>query len=409
MDVSAIYYTSACEPFVAPLTALLTSLDTPAQWAPAQWRAIASLQESAVSSMVIVHESDITEAEYPLLAGRDALILQKNWCLQDTAKWLAKGASDCLAASDTERVAAWILTQQRRREISRFNHDSTILQCIIDAIPAPIFYKDEQHIYRGCNNAFSRFIGRPAEKIINHSVFDIAPRELAETYYQADCELLKQGGTQRYEAKVKQCDGSLRDIEFHKAVFFKPNGNIGGQVGVMLDVTERNELTKQLKISSLKDPLTGIGNRREFDTVAKREFIQHRQAGKPLSLLALDIDHFKKINDTHGHQVGDEALQFMVNICKKALRDGDSIYRVGGEEFYILLPNTNLSQSRLIAERIRITLRESTLNVTDEPLQITTSIGIAELTHPTSLEIPLRQADEALYRAKREGRDRVCS
>merc|ERR1712000_671151 len=106
--------------------------------------------------------------------------------------------------------------------------------------------------------------------------FDVAPADLAQRYYEADETLLEQRGCQRYEAPVRYADGSFRDIEFHKAVFFKPDGGVGGQVGVMLDVTERNQLMHKLEKFSHTDPLTGTGNRREFDAVAHRELRRHR-------------------------------------------------------------------------------------------------------------------------------------
>jgi len=116
---------------------------------------------------------------------------------------------------------------------------SVMLQTLIEAIPAPVFYKDTDHIYRGCNSAFSAFIGLTKEKIIGASVYDVAPKDLADTYRAADDALFAAGGNQVYEAGVTFADGSLHDVMFHKAVFENDDGSIGGLIGVMLDITKR--------------------------------------------------------------------------------------------------------------------------------------------------------------------------
>jgi len=119
------------------------------------------------------------------------------------------------------------------------------LQTLLDAIPFPVFYKDRNHIYRGCNKEFSRYIGIPADKIIGASVYDVAPRELADVYRKADDQLFQQGGIQVYEAVVRYADGTHHDVLFHKRVYTEPDGNGGGLIGAMLDITERKSLEKE--------------------------------------------------------------------------------------------------------------------------------------------------------------------
>jgi PAS domain S-box-containing protein len=119
------------------------------------------------------------------------------------------------------------------------------LQTLLDAIPFPVFYKDENHIYRGCNEEFSKFIGIPAQDVIGASVYDVAPRDLADIYRKADDELMGNGGVQVYEASVRYSDGSHHDVLFHKRVYQKPDGSVGGLIGAMLDITERKRLEKE--------------------------------------------------------------------------------------------------------------------------------------------------------------------
>lgn len=175
----------------------------------------------------------------------------------------------------------------------------------------------------------------------------------------------------------------------------------------MLDVTERNRLTRQLKKHSRTDPLTGTGNRREFDEVVHRELRRHRRHGMPLSLMVLDVDHFKRVNDRWGHGVGDQALCFLVEQCRSRLRDHDHLFRTGGEEFCVLLPHTGLKQAHEVAQRLRRQLETQPLTTDDFCLRLTLSIGVVELTRGKSLDEAFEQADQALYRAKREGRNRV--
>ncbi|MBR9883402.1 MAG: diguanylate cyclase [Oceanospirillales bacterium] len=404
MGTSVIYYSHALTPGVEKLSELLLSADFNCRWQP-----IDSLEECPVGAFVLLGEHDLNLSEQPLLASRRVLLLADSWSFEVSVHWVGQGAIDCLCLDDIERIAAWLHAQRAQLESSREAFlETDVLQAVIDAIPAPIFFKDEQHIYRGCNAAFGQFIGISPEKVIGSSVYDVAPKPLADRYYQADTELLASGGTQRYEAPVRYADGTQRDIEFYKAVFYKPDGRLGGQVGVMLDVTERNRLIRKLEKSSRTDHLTGTGNRREFEAVAFRELRRHRKERGALCLLCIDIDHFKRINDNYGHAVGDQALLFMVECCRSRLRKDDSLFRVGGEEFYIVLPNTDLGQAYQAAERLCEYLRGQTLRVNGIELRMTVSIGVVELTGSDSLDHSLELADQALYRAKGDGRDRVC-
>jgi PAS domain S-box-containing protein len=127
------------------------------------------------------------------------------------------------------------------------NIGDEVLQTLMDAIPAPIFYKDSELIYRGCNAAFLDFIGLPREKILGQSVYGVSPRHLAEVFHKADAELLRRGGIQIYEADVKYADGSLHKVEFRKSVFKDSiTGAPGGMIGVMLDVTELRSTEAEL-------------------------------------------------------------------------------------------------------------------------------------------------------------------
>jgi len=170
----------------------------------------------------------------------------------------------------------------------------------------------------------------------------------------------------------------------------------------------------ELEALASQDSLTGIPNRRHFHHLAGMEMDHARLMGRSFSVLALDIDHFKQINDSHGHAMGDEALKAFAAACREALREPDLFGRCGGEEFAVALPNTGTEAACLIAGRLRQRVSNLRLTCPDgEELSFTVSIGIATLSpgedrDDISLTALLAHADAALYRAKHEGRDRAC-
>lgn len=170
-----------------------------------------------------------------------------------------------------------------------------------------------------------------------------------------------------------------------------------------------SKIITQMKTLSQEDPLTRTFNRRHLNTVADKEILNSYRNKSPLSLIVLDIDYFKNVNDKYGHAAGDEALVACVDIIKKNIRVTDYIGRLGGEEFCILLPNTNLKLAHQIAERIRHHIEFSNITYKENIIPITASIGVTSLNHGTQTEWSnlLYKADVALYEAKKRGRNQV--
>ncbi|WP_050872412.1 GGDEF domain-containing protein [Comamonas testosteroni] len=175
----------------------------------------------------------------------------------------------------------------------------------------------------------------------------------------------------------------------------------------------RRELEIQHSIASnaaRTDDLTGVNNRRAFNEKAETMFAYTRRYGVPLCALLFDIDHFKQINDTHGHAAGDKVLQAVVRQIKSALREADLCGRLGGEEFGVLLAGTNMQEAVQIAERIRLSVQAIKEPVNDTTLQVTISVGVAEADSACAdVSTLLKQADAAMYRAKSNGRNQVHS
>ncbi|MDP8255284.1 MAG: PAS domain S-box protein [Candidatus Alcyoniella australis] len=146
-----------------------------------------------------------------------------------------------------EIVAIFDDLTERKLAEDQQRSDYVFLQTLIDTISSPIFYKDAKGIYTGCNAAFEQYIGLTREKIVGSTVYDIAPRELAEVYQRADDNLLKAGGSQQYEAQVRYADGTLHDVIFNKAVFKRAEGEPDGIIGVIIDITERKLAEERLR------------------------------------------------------------------------------------------------------------------------------------------------------------------
>ena len=173
---------------------------------------------------------------------------------------------------------------------------------------------------------------------------------------------------------------------------------------------ENARLLRELAALSRTDPLTGAGNRRAFEEALATERARAGRHGLPLSLIMLDLDHFKKVNDTCGHRTGDAVLQRFVGLATGALRAGDGLYRYGGEEFAALLAHTPLAGALETADRLVATVAATPFRVGAQRLEVTCSAGVAcwDGDEAASDDIVAR-ADAALYRAKQTGRNRACT
>ena len=183
-------------------------------------------------------------------------------------------------------------------------------------------------------------------------------------------------------------------------------------IGCLINPMRNALLYREALQNALRDPLTGSGNRTAMDSTLKREVGLAQRNGTHLSLLVVDIDHFKKVNDEHGHAAGDCVLKDVAKTLASKSRATDSTYhayRFGGEEFVMLLNNTCLTGAMIAAERIRKALEEMSTSYLDKMIQITGSIGVASLREDDDDATLFARADKALYEAKQRGRNRVIS
>ena len=163
----------------------------------------------------------------------------------------------------------------------------------------------------------------------------------------------------------------------------------------------------RLRKQATQDPLTGLNNRSHFDALAAQALARSLAEGTPVAVLLCDVDHFKRINDQHGHAVGDEVLVAMARVLAGSLRNEDVLARWGGEEFLALMPGCPLDQAAATAERIRAAIEAAPLDVGQGPVALTMSFGVAQVHGAEDLQAAIARADRALYRSKHAGRNRV--
>ncbi|MBC2736952.1 MAG: diguanylate cyclase [Desulfobacteraceae bacterium] len=212
------------------------------------------------------------------------------------------------------------------------------------------------------------------------------------------------------EIEMTSADGGKRTLIVTAQPLLDLTADTIGIVASYTDITDRKQIEEELRRLATTDPLTGAYNRRQFMERAQEEIDRSKRYNTPLTLLMIDIDHFKTVNDTFGHNAGDAVLKRMVSESMIQLRGSDIFCRLGGEEFAAILTHTAPEQGILAAERLRKALKALTVTTTTGPVRFTVSIGVASLVQADlTLEQVMKKADDALYDAKDQGRDRVVA
>lgn len=292
------------------------------------------------------------------------------------------------------------------RERTEILGQSWLLQTVINAIPAPIYYKDDAGIYLGCNKAFEKFIGLSRDQIIGQSVYGVAPKDLADVYYEADRELFRHGGSQTYETSVVYADGGRREVLFHKAVFPRRDGRLGGLVGTMVDITERKDAEAKARYLAHFDPLTELPNHVLFTDRINLAIAHAHRLNQRFAIFCLDLDHFKKVNNAYGHPRGDKLLKKVGDRILASLREDDTVARMGGDSFNLLLPQIGSEErAAKVAQKILDSLKVP-FDLDDLEVFVTASIGVALYPYDgQDASTLLKNADIALQRTKERGRN----
>jgi diguanylate cyclase (GGDEF)-like protein len=246
--------------------------------------------------------------------------------------------------------------------------------------------------------------GVPYEQLLRTAYargrYNVTPEEF-ERYLQERTKRLHLGDLS--PSDVALADGRI--MRLHLTVL-----SCGRRMLTYNDVTDLVQTARKLEQLATTDVLTGLNNRRRFLEVGETEWARFKRHNRPLTLLAIDVDHFKVVNDRFGHEAGDNALVELAKICQTARRATDLPARIGGEEFALLLPETNINLAETVANRLRQQTEDAELLCDRTPFRITISVGIAgALQSMPNFGALMRRADSALYHAKRLGRNRVSS
>lgn len=225
--------------------------------------------------------------------------------------------------------------------------------------------------------------------------------------YADDC-----GGAGRlegYETEIVDIRGDVIPIRLSAALVMKDTEEIGS-VGFFHDMSQQKALEAKLHLLSITDGLTGLFNQRHFFSQLANELKRVQRYGRPMSLVAFDLDRFKQCNDQFGHLEGDNVLRLVGDLMSTTTRSSDQAFRYGGDEFFVILPETNQSRAVSMAEKIRVTFKDRwPYDPTDKSApQVTLSIGVAQSAGETEPEALVRRADMAMYKAKQAGGDCIA-
>lgn len=317
----------------------------------------------------------------------------------------------------TLALGCWALAYQRtlQRAMQLLKDDTAReLEAIYEHAPCAYQSINKHGIIERMNKTGLGWAGYQHNEVINQMHYShMLQADVATDHHhlgKTPKDIMMERGTMvDYPMIMVRKDGSSFPVSVSAVAVFDEQGQYIMTRTTVVNVTERRKLEQELLQQARTDDLTGALNRRHFQYLAQLELDRVRREGSHCSLIVLDLDHFKRINDTHGHAAGDEALKAFAGVCVQSMRSTDILARTGGEEFAALLPNTNPTEAHVIAERIRLAVESSSVTLKDgRTLAFTVSIGVAAL-YPTdrSPDGPMGRADRLLYQAKAQGRNRV--
>ncbi|MFB6356628.1 MAG: diguanylate cyclase, partial [bacterium] len=266
--------------------------------------------------------------------------------------------------------------------------------------------EDNPIIY--ANKGFERITGHNREQVIGKNCRMLQGPDTDENKVNALREAIENAESITLRIKNYRKDGEPFWNELSVNPVFDEDGNLTHFVGIQKDVTELKEMEEQLRYQAKFDELTGLLNRGEFIDQFEHEFERAHRYDHQGCLIMIDLDHFKEINDQYGHVAGDTVLSTIGNILNETKRSNDLGGRLGGEEFCLYLPETNLDEGKNVADRILSSIRSETFSEDGSEFQVTASLGLTGLNkNDSTVSDVLKRADDAMYESKQKGRDQL--
>lgn len=303
------------------------------------------------------------------------------------------------------------MTDKNKKDIDY----KTLLNNLLTEIPENVYFKDIESKFIMISNSMAKYFGiSDTQKAIGKTDADFFATSHAEKAFRDEQMIIKTGRPIiDIEEEVLWPNGRVTIGLTSKMPIHDKSRTVIGTFGVTRDITEQKRLETELKRLTSIDGLTGLTNRRRFNELLEYEWIRSMRSQSWISLLMIDVDHFKLFNDNYGHLSGDSCLKSVAEAFIQAIkRRTDLVARYGGEEFVIILPQTNIEGARMVAEKIHQEIRELRILHDFSPVEqfLSVSIGVSSII-PKPKESPLQlvlSADNALYEAKQSGRNRTC-
>jgi diguanylate cyclase (GGDEF)-like protein/PAS domain S-box-containing protein len=296
---------------------------------------------------------------------------------------------------------------ERKRAEEQIYAASLYARSLIEASLDPLFIMDQEGKITDANKAMVAVTGVPRSQLLGSDCaqYFMEPEKARSSLE----EVLAKGIVANDPMTMKHVSGKKTEVLYNASTYFDDKGEIAGITVKARDITDRKR-AEEAEEQASRDGLTKLFNHRTFYALLNEELGRAKRYKRPLSLLMLDIDHFKRVNDTHGHIAGDAVLRGLGHLLLKQARTTDCVCRYGGEEFTVILPETDRAAAVTIAERLRKMVEFHSFDIgTSKSLRITVSIGVATyLQHAESIEALVKASDMALYAAKGAGRNRVC-
>jgi len=289
---------------------------------------------------------------------------------------------------------------------------------VLDSLPDHVFIFSESGIYVDVYGGEENATGFDCKPFIGLSLYDVAPPAMAQEFHSYILAALNTNQTQTVTYKFDE-QGVIdlpehvpipQEIWFEGIIKPLPLTENGERTVVWMakNITQRHLLEQRLKNLSEIDDLTGVANRRSFTHSLTEALKEYHLFNRIFSVLMFDIDRFKRVNDSLGHSCGDTAIQHVTKVLNSELRESDCFGRIGGEEFAVILHDTELENANIIAEKLRITLEKKPFTVNEIEIELTISIGITQVLRTDGdIKTLLSRADKAMYHSKNTGRNKV--
>ncbi|AXA93896.1 diguanylate cyclase domain-containing protein [Massilia sp. YMA4] len=294
----------------------------------------------------------------------------------------------------------------RKRAEAALHASRQMLQAILDNIPQSVFWKDVDSVYQGGNRSLLQAAGlHSVDQLVGKTDADLRWKDMADYYRQVDLEVIRSGVPRmRMQARDVRHDGEACWIETSKIPLKDDRGQVMGVLAVTEDITARKYMEEELFRRANFDTLTGLPNRGYFNNQLE-EAVKRAQRHHGLALMYFDIDRFKQINDTHGHDVGDSVIRLFAQRIRSVLREADFIARLGGDEFVLIAEGLNEAGDAVVIAQKLVAAMAAPFDLAGAPLPVTTSIGVAWFEAGMTPEALVKAADQAMYDAKRAGRN----